>query len=121
MADETGKQKKSRVPELDIEMRGTADIARYVKAGRGLQRDLAFEYDQTAAELQAILRASANGFDRMTAGIKARRVTRRLRRAAVLSQAAGVELVKFWAMYRNEYEELVKPKRSRNRWQWEER
>ena len=51
--------------------------------------------------------------------MKARKVTRRLRRARDLYQGAAIEAVKFWATYRQEYDPLITPSKNAGQaWKW---
>lgn len=110
------------VPKLSaFEIRGTEDVAKYSEALRDISRALAAEVDYTAAELQATLsRAGETLADKFAARFKARKVTRRLRRARDLYTGAAVEAVKFWATYRQEYDTLITPqKKTQQAWRWE--
>jgi hypothetical protein len=109
------------IPQLSaFELRGTEDIAKYSEALRDLCRMLANEVDYTAAELQVTLtRAGGSLSDKFQARMKARKVTRRLRRARDLFQGAAIEAVKFWATYRQEYDPLIQPARQQQQaWKW---
>ena len=114
---------EQNIPRLSaFELRGTEDIAKYSIALRDLSRAIAAEVDYTAAELQVTLgRAGESLGDKFAARIKARKVTRRLRRARNLYQGAAIEAVKFWATYRQEYDPLIHPTRqgSVKAWKWE--
>jgi hypothetical protein len=110
-----------KIPNLSaFEIRGTQDIAQYSTALRDHSRALAQEIDYTAAELQATLNhAGMSLSDKLTARVKARKVTRRLRRARDLYNGAAIEAVKFWATYRAEYDTLIRPEnRPRQQWHW---
>jgi len=110
------------IPRLSaFEIRGTEDVAKYSQALRDISRALANEVDYTAAELQATLtRAGGSLSDKFQARMKARKVTRRLRRARDLYQGAAIEAVKFWATYRQEYDPLIRPsKKDSQAWKWE--
>ena len=110
-----------KIPSLSaIEMRGTQDVALYAMALRDHSRATAAEVDFAAAELQAVLsRAGLTIGDKFTAKWKARKVTRRLRRARDLHNGAAVEAVKFWAGYRAEYDALLKPAHKTGQpWKW---
>ncbi len=109
------------IPRLSaFELRGTEDVAKYSEALRDISRALANEVDYTAAELQATLtRAGGSLGDRFQARMKARKVTRRLRRARDLYQGAAIEAVKFWATYRQEYDPLITPSKNAGQaWKW---
>lgn len=109
------------IPRLSaFELRGTEDVAKYSEALRDISRALANEVDYTAAELQATLtRAGGSLSDKFQARMKARKVTRRLRRARDLYAGAAIEAVKFWATYRMEYDPLITPaKQAPQAWKW---
>ena len=109
------------LPNLStFELRGTEDIAQYSAALRDTGRALALEVDYTAAELQTILaKAGMTLGDKLTARLKARKVTRRLRRYRDLQNGAAIEAVKFWATYRAEYDTLFRPAHQQpNKWHW---
>jgi len=112
---------RQKIPNLSaFEIRGTADVAAYSEALRDVSRAIAVEVDYTAAELQATLsRAGMSLGDKWAARWKARKVTRRLRRARDLYNGAAIEAVKFWATYRMEYDPMLKPAKNGNAWQWE--
>lgn len=110
------------IPNLSaFEIRGTQDVALYSTALRDVSRALAMEVDYTAAELQATLqRAGLSLGDKWTARMKARKVTRRLRRARDLYNGAAIEAVKFWATYRMEYDPVLRPSAKPGQaWRWE--
>lgn len=111
-----------KIPGLSaVEMRGTQDVALYATEMRDLSRTIAAELDYTAAELQATLSHAGTSLgDKFTARAKARKVTRRLRRARDLYQGAAIEAVKFWAAYRQEYDPVINPSREGAKpWKWE--
>jgi len=112
----------TRIPSLSaFEMRGTEDVALYAMALRDVSRAIAAEVDFTSAELQVTLSRAGESFtDRFAARMKARRVTRRLRRARDLYQGAAIEAVKFWATYRQEYDPVIQPQRPAGQsWKWQ--
>lgn len=112
----------SQIPGLSaFEFRGTMDVAIYAQALRDVSRAMAQEVDYTAAELQATLgRAGAVSLgDKWAARAKARKVTRRLRRARDLYNGAAVEAVKFWATYKQEYDPVLAPAApGKPQWKW---
>lgn len=110
------------IPNLSaFEIRGTQDVALYSTALRDVSRAMAMEIDFTAAELQTTLSRAGTSFgDKWTARTKARRVTRRLRRARDLYNGAAIEAVRFWATYRQEYDPMLRPARKPGEaWKWE--
>lgn len=113
MADE-----RTRIPELKgIEFTGHASIKRYSTKLRELQRDLAHELDYAAEELYAVLCAQKG--HPLLAGLdirlRARRVSRRLHRIAELNAGAAVEAVRFYAQFRQEFQDIINPPKSKPR------
>lgn len=105
---------RARIPELsNIPWEGPPSITDYAKAGRGLCRDLGEEFAMGADELYAVLIRSFKGhpvlavFGAPDVRMRARRVVKRLRRAATLEKGAGAELVKFHAQFRKEFVEIL--------------
>ncbi|MEU8035728.1 hypothetical protein [Streptosporangium sp. NPDC049078] len=123
----TDRPGRSRIPELsNIPWEGPRAITDYAKVGRALARDLGEEFNLGADELYAVLIRSFKGNPVLAllgapdVRLRARRVVRRLQRAAELQKGAGVELVKFHAQFRKEFVDVLpqaKPeKRSEFRW-----
>lgn len=110
------------IPTLSVyEMHGTEDIHLYSEALRDHSRSVAQEIDFTGAELQVRLsRAGMSLSDKLTARLKARKVTRRLRRARDLYNGAALEAVKFWAVYTQEYDTMLRPSKGQpgDKWHW---
>jgi len=104
-----------------MEFRAASDIANYVQAGRDICRTLGVEFEVTAGELAVLLERESSGKlgDRFSSRRAARKVTRRLRRAAAHQQAAGDELIRFWKDFATTYGELLNPKRRAKGFQWE--
>ncbi|GAA4221628.1 hypothetical protein FHR32_005160 [Streptosporangium album] len=105
---------RSRIPELsNIPWGGPTAITEYAKAGRALCRDLGEEFVLGSDELYAVLIRSFKGhpilavFGAPDVRLRARRVVRRLKRAADLQRGAGVELVKFHAQFRKEFIDIL--------------
>ncbi|MEV4183107.1 hypothetical protein AB0J28_16915 [Streptosporangium canum] len=101
---------RSRIPELsNIPWGGPRAITDYAKVGRALCRDLHGEFLIGADELYAVLIRSFKGHPVLAlmgapdVRLRARRVVRRLKRAAELQKGAGVELVKFHQQFRKEF------------------
>ncbi|MGS2641658.1 hypothetical protein [Streptosporangium sp. G12] len=118
---------RARIPELsNIPWGGPKAITAYAQVGRALCRDLGEEFTLGSDELYAVLIRSFKGNPVLAllgapdVRLRARRVVRRLKRAAELERAAGVELVKFHAQFRKEFVDVLpqaKPeKRSEFRW-----
>lgn len=104
----------------EIELRGSADVADYSVALRDSLRNMATELDLTAAELATVLEHSTGtAVDRAVARHKSRRVTRRLRRARDLLNAASVEGARLWADYTVEYADLIAPSGKKSGWKWQ--
>lgn len=105
---------RSRIPELsNIPWQGPRAITDYAKVGRALARDLGEEFNLGADELYAVLIRSFKGhpvlsvFGAPDVKMRARRVVKRLKRAAELQKGAGIELVKFHAQFRKEFVEVL--------------
>ncbi|MFG1826716.1 hypothetical protein ACGFIJ_29910 [Microbispora bryophytorum] len=118
---------RARIPELSsIPWEGPVSITDYAKTGRGLCRDLGEEFNLGADELYAVLIRSFSGHPVLAilgapdVRLRARRVVKRLRRAAELQRGAGVELVKFHAQFRKEFVEVLPPAKpaKRQKFDW---
>ncbi|MGW4424012.1 hypothetical protein [Streptosporangium sp. NPDC004631] len=124
----TDRPARSRIPELSaIPWAGPRAITEYAKVGRAIARDLSGEFDMGAEELYAVLVRSFKGhpvlsvFGAPDVRLRARRVVRRLKRAAELQKGAAVELVKFHAQFRKEFVEVLpqaKPEKRRAQFDW---
>jgi hypothetical protein len=101
-----------------VEFTGPRSIQNYSRAGRNIARDLSKEFDFAADEIEAVLIASMKGHPVLQllgapdVRMRARRVARRLRRAAELSQGAAVELVKFHMQFKTEFSDVLAPGRT---------
>ncbi|MEU1731344.1 hypothetical protein [Streptosporangium sp. NPDC020145] len=125
MSDKPG---RSRIPELsNIPWQGPVAITNYAKVGRDLCRDLGEELTLGADELYAVLIRSFKGhpvlsvFGAPDVRMRARRVVKRLKRAAELQKGSGVELVKFHAQFRKEFVDILpqaKPEKRRAEFNW---
>lgn len=108
---------KRKIPELSaIEFTGAKAITDYSKAGRSFCRDLGIEFEFAADEVYAALVASQKGHPALfgvDVKIRARRVSRRLKRASEHAKGAGVELVRFHLQFRKEFADVLnhKPKK----------
>ncbi|GAA2875539.1 hypothetical protein GCM10010517_36450 [Streptosporangium fragile] len=105
---------RARIPELsNIPWGGPKAITDYAKIGRALVRDLGGEFEMGAEELYAVLIRSFKGHPILAllgapdVRLRARRVTRRLKRAAELQRGSAVELVKFHQQFRKEFIEQL--------------
>lgn len=126
-ADKPG---RSRIPELSaIPWEGPRAITDYARTGRNLCRDLSEEFAIGADELYAVLIRSYKGHPVLAllgapdVRLRARRVVRRLRRAAELEKGAGVELVKFHAQFRKEFVDVLpqaKPDKRKTTFNWDD-
>lgn len=107
---------KQRIPELSgIEFTGHASISEYSKALRSLMRDIAFELDFAAEEIQAVLSRQRGhpllmGID---VRLRARRVAKRLCRAQELCAGTAVEAVKFYQEFRKQFAEVISPRKAK--------
>ncbi|WP_157251017.1 hypothetical protein [Nonomuraea typhae] len=121
---------RARIPELSsIPWEGPKSITQYARNGRDLCRDLTQEFELGADELYAVLVRSFKGHALLAivgapdVRLRARRVVKRLKRAAELQKGAGVELVKFHAQFRKEFVDILpqaKPDKRRTAWKWED-
>lgn len=127
MTDTSG---RGRIPELSaIPWEGPRSITSYAKTGRDLCRDLGQEFETGADELYAVLIRSFKGHPLLAVlgapdvRLRARRVVKRLRRAAELEKGAGVELVKFHAQFRKEFVDVLpaaKPEKRTSVFNWDD-
>lgn len=125
----TDKPGRSRIPELsNIPWEGPVAITNYAQVGRALARDLSEEFTLGADELYAVLVRSFKGhpvlgvFGAPDVKMRARRVVKRLKRAAELQRGSGVELVKFHAQFRKEFVDILpqaKPEKRRSEFRWD--
>ncbi|MEU4332312.1 hypothetical protein [Nonomuraea dietziae] len=119
---------RNRIPELSaIPWQGPAAITQYAQTGRDLCRDLGEEFATGADELYAVLIRSFRGHPVLAlmgapdVKLRARRVVKRLKRAAELERGAGVELVKFHAQFRREFVDILpqaKPEKRKSTFNW---
>ncbi|MFI6910470.1 hypothetical protein ACIBKY_55135 [Nonomuraea sp. NPDC050394] len=126
----SGRPGRNRIPELSaIPWAGPSAITRYAQVGRNLTRDMAEEFATGSDELYAVLIRSFKGhpvlslFGAPDVRRRARRVVKRLKRAAELQKGAGVELVKFHAQFRKEFVDVLpqaKPEKRRAEFNWNE-
>ncbi|MEU4225995.1 hypothetical protein AB0F17_17000 [Nonomuraea sp. NPDC026600] len=129
-ASNGAKPGRSRIPELsNIPWAGPTAITRYAQVGRNLSRDLGEEFALGSDELYEVLIRSFKGhpvlsvFGAPDVRRRARRVVKRLKRAAELQRGVGVELVKFHAQFRKEFVEVLpqaKPEKRRSDFNWNE-
>lgn len=112
-----------RIDELSgIEFDGAKDITLYAKKGRELCRDLAMELEAAAEQVLGVLSRQHGhpllfGID---VRIRARRVARRLQRAAECAQGAGIEVVKFRSEFRYQFANVINPQQSKSKFDWDD-
>ncbi|AQZ67250.1 unnamed protein product [[Actinomadura] parvosata subsp. kistnae] len=121
---------KGRVPELaTIPWSGPRSITDYARVGRGLCRELGEEFAMGSDELYAVLIRSFKGHPLLAmvgapdVRRRAKRVVKRLKRAAELQRGAGVELVKFHAQFRKEFVDILpkaKPEQRPSTFRWDD-
>jgi hypothetical protein len=121
---------RSRIPELSaIPWEGPRAITDYARTGRTLCRDLGEEFAIGSDELYAVLIRSFKGHPVLAllgapdVRLRARRVVKRLKRAAELQKGAGVELVKFHAQFRKEFVDVLpkaKPESRKSTFNWDD-
>jgi hypothetical protein len=104
---------RKRIPELSaIPFTGAQSITSYSKEGRGICRELTWEFEMAAEEVYAALVASQKG-NPLLFGVdvkrRANRVRKRLLRAAESTAEAGAELVRFHAQFRKEFADVLRP------------
>ncbi|MBB6343767.1 hypothetical protein FHU36_000276 [Nonomuraea muscovyensis] len=119
-----------RIPELSaIPWEGPRSITDYARFGRALCRDLGEEFALGSEELYAVLIRSFKGHPVLAllgapdVRLRARRVVKRLQRAAELQRGAGVELVKFHAQFRKEFVDVLpqaKPEKRQKTFNWDD-
>jgi hypothetical protein len=114
---------RKRIPELQsIEFQGSKSVADYSRVGRDLSRDLAWEYHESAYELQAALSRQKGhplllGLD---VRIRAKRVAAHLKRAAEGQAGVAAALVKLNAEYKRQFvDPAQEAKRKKNKKSWE--
>lgn len=104
---------RKRIPELSaIEWTGASAITRYAKEGRDICRELTWEFEMGAEELYGALVSSQKGHPllfNVDVKWRARRVVKRLHRAADHAAAAGVEVVKLRLQFRQEFADVIAP------------
>jgi hypothetical protein len=109
---------RARIPELaTIDVNSTSAFAEYTRASRKLCRDLAAEFDFAAAEIQtALIRSSKQPLlHGIAVRYRARKVSRRLRRARDCAIGAGIECVAAWHTFQREFEMVVAPPKQKAR------
>jgi hypothetical protein len=109
------------IPELDtIQFDSSQSIARYSRAGRNLMRDLAWELDEAAGEVQRTLsRLHKYPFWRqLRVRVRARRVASHLRKASEAARGGAAEVVKFNAEYRHQFLDPAVANRNPRRSDW---
>jgi hypothetical protein len=102
---------RSRIPELrSIEFKGAKSVAAYSRALRDLNRSVAIECEAAADEFVAVVsRQRHPGLAGVNMRRRARKVAKRLHRAAELAAGAAVEAVKLNAEFRVQFAEALTP------------
>jgi hypothetical protein len=95
----------------DIPLDRHSNLETWVRGWHNRLRNQAYAIELGAAELQGFL-GRAKGLEKFAARQKARRVARRFKRAARLSEAAASEFSRGMTAYRREYPELISPRKS---------
>lgn len=113
-----------RIGELsNIEFEGAKDITTYAKKGREVCRDLAMEFEAAAEMVLGVLSRQSGhpllfGID---VRIRARKVSKRLQRAAECVQGAGIEVVKFRSEFRYQFANAINPpKTAARKFDWDD-
>jgi hypothetical protein len=105
---------RGRIDELSrIEFDGAKAVTRYSKTAKELLKDFTRELEFSADEFEAVMREAARNGHPLLMGLdvkwRARRVSKRLRRAADCTQGAVAEVVRFHAAFRREFAEVLNP------------
>lgn len=105
---------RKRIDELSrIEFDGAKSVTRYSRTARDLLRDLTRELEFAADEFEAVMKEAARNGHPLLMGVdtkwRARRVAKRLRRAADCTQGAAAEVARFHAAFRREFSESLSP------------
>ncbi|MBN6051320.1 hypothetical protein JYK22_05190, partial [Nonomuraea sp. RK-328] len=121
---------RSRIPELSaIPWEGPRSITDYARIGRVLCRDIGEEFALGSDELYAVLIRSFKGHPVLAllgapdVRLRAKRVVKRLKRAAELQKGAGVELVKFHSQFRKEFVDILpkaNPEQRKSNFNWDD-
>jgi hypothetical protein len=107
---------RGRIPELSgIEFTGHESVKDYAATLRGLFRDLAFEIEFGRSELYEVLSRQSGhpllmGID---VKLRARRVCKRLDRAAALMGGGVTESVAFYREFRTQFAAAIQPDKKR--------
>jgi hypothetical protein len=109
-----------RIDELSrIEFDGAKSVTRYSRTARDLLRDFTRELEFAADEFEVTMREAAKRGHPLLVGLdvkwRARRVAKRLRRAAEATQGAAAEAVRFHAAFRREFSDQLKPEKKKDR------
>ena len=112
-----------RIAELGaIEFEGAKDITLYARKGREVCRDLAMELEAAAEMVLGVL-SKQNGHPLLLGldvRIRARRVAKRLHRAAECAQGAGIEVVKFRSEFRYQFQHVINPPKTKSKFDWDD-
>ncbi|RCG19140.1 hypothetical protein DQ384_38335 [Sphaerisporangium album] len=121
---------RNRIPELaSIPFTGPTAITDYAKVGRVLSRDMGEEFATASEELYHVLIRSFKGHAVLAllgapdVRLRARRVVKRLKRAAELQAGSATEMVKFHAQFRKEFIDILPeapPDKRKSPFNWNE-
>jgi hypothetical protein len=112
-----------RIAELSgIEFDGAKDITEYAKKGREVCRDLSMELEAAAEQVLGVLSRQSGhpllfGID---VRVRARKVSKRLQRAAECAHGAGVEVVKFRSEFRFQFQHAINPPKTKSKFDWDD-
>jgi hypothetical protein len=91
------------------ELRTVEDVQTYVRAVQQHAQLLSQEIDFAAAQIEANLRDGNHGLSRAVATYKAKRTARALRKVRDHVHGAQISIVRFWSVFRREWEEALSP------------
>jgi hypothetical protein len=91
------------------ELRTVEDVQTYVRDIQRHMQAITQEIDFGSAQLEANLRDGNHGLSRARAAIKAKRTARALRKVRDHTHGAQISVVRFWAVFRREWEEALSP------------
>ncbi|MEV6982910.1 hypothetical protein AB0M95_16835 [Sphaerisporangium sp. NPDC051017] len=121
---------RNRIPELTmIPFTCPTAISDYAKIGRVLSRDMREEFATASEERYHVLIRSFKGhvvlalLGALDVRLRARRVVKRLKRAAEVQAGSATEMVKFHAQFRKEFIDILpeaKPDKRMSPFNWNE-
>jgi hypothetical protein len=104
----------SRMQNLSkIELMGTETLEAYLKELKDTYRDLKEEIDNAADIMQVALEENTPASNKFEARMKARKVSRQMKRAGDAAHRGMIHAVRTWMIYKREYEPKTtdKPKK----------